>query len=52
MCVAECPSANEFGVRSNPVCVEEVNTADFQNLTDIENLVSDRVIVSLITLHW
>ena len=45
MCVAECPSANEFGVRNNPVCVDEVDTTDFQNLTDIENLVSDKIIV-------
>lgn len=47
VCVAECPSEYEFGVRNNPVCVDDVNTEDFQNLTDIENLVSDRIIVRL-----
>ena len=33
VCVESCPSANEFGVRDNPVCVDSVMTADFVNLT-------------------
>lgn len=36
MCVAHCPTANEFGVRSNPVCVDSVPTEitdQFVNLT-------------------
>ena len=32
--MSECPTANEFGVRNNPVCVEDVDTARFMNLDD------------------
>ena len=34
--MSECPSANEFGVRSNPVCVDSVDTAPFANITNID----------------
>ena len=34
VCVSECPTANEFGVRNNPVCVEGVDTSRFMNLDD------------------
>jgi len=33
VCVSECPNANEFGVRSNPVCVDEVDTSRFTNIS-------------------
>ena len=33
VCVSECPTANEFGVRSNPVCVDEVDTSRFTNIS-------------------
>ena len=32
----ECPEDNEFGVRDNPVCVDEVDTERYQNITDID----------------
>ena len=32
----ECPEENEHGVRSNPVCVDEVDTTQFMNLTDVD----------------
>ena len=35
MCVAECPSKVELGIRNNPVCVDGVNTSDFQNISDL-----------------
>ena len=28
-----CPTANELGLRENPVCVDGVDTTPFQNLT-------------------
>ncbi len=31
--MSACPSANEFGVRSNPVCVDEVDTSRFSNIS-------------------
>ncbi len=34
--MSECPSANEFGVRSNPVCVDSVDTTLFTNITNID----------------
>lgn len=33
VCVKECPEENEFGVRDNPVCVDEVDTEIYQNIT-------------------
>ncbi|KAL5483966.1 hypothetical protein EMCRGX_G020387 [Ephydatia muelleri] len=33
VCVESCPTANELGLRENPVCVDGVDTAPFQNLT-------------------
>ena len=38
VCVSECPTMNEFGVRSNPVCVDSVNTTPFTNITSIDFL--------------
>ena len=32
--MSECPTANEFGVRNNPVCIDEVDTSQFTNLDD------------------
>ena len=46
VCVSECPTANEFGVRNNPVCVEDVDTSRFMNLDDI-TAVSDIRVSSL-----
>ena len=42
VCVSECPTANEFGVRSNPVCVDGVDTTPFINITSVDftNVVS------------
>ena len=38
MCVSEYPTANEFAVWSNPVCVDEVDTAKFANISvDLSN---------------
>ena len=33
--MSECPTANEFGVRNNPVCVDSVDTSQFTNLDDV-----------------
>ena len=42
VCVSTCPTANEFGVRPNPVCVDGVNTTPFANINsvDLENVTS------------
>ena len=40
VCVSECPTANEFGVRNNPVCIDGVDTTAFVNLTSSSNLLS------------
>ena len=32
VCVEECPSENEVGVRNNPVCVDSVDTSEFTNI--------------------
>lgn len=55
VCVSQCPTANEFGVRNSPVCVDGVETARFANITNF-NIVdpvsfisaSEDVLVSLI----
>ena len=31
--MSECPEENEFGVRNDPVCVDEVDTSRYQNIT-------------------
>eukprot|EP00731_Ephydatia_muelleri_P024032 Em0016g303a len=36
VCVESCPTANELGLRENPVCVDGVDTAPFQNLTFLD----------------
>ncbi len=36
VCVDECPEENEFGVRDNPICVEEVDTRPYANLTGVD----------------
>lgn len=33
VCVEECPEENEYGVRDNPVCVDEVDTSRYVNIT-------------------
>ena len=38
VCVSECPTANEFGVRNNPVCVEEVDTSPFDDITSVSDI--------------
>lgn len=38
VCVSQCPTANEFGVRNGPICVDEVNTTRFTNISvDLTN---------------
>jgi len=34
--VSECPTANEFGVRNNPVCVDGVDTTPYANITNVD----------------
>ena len=34
VCVEECPSENEVGVRNNPVCVDEETSAKYANVED------------------
>lgn len=34
VCVEACPTKTEIGVRSNPVCVDGVNTSQFDVLKD------------------
>ena len=34
--MSECPTANEFGVRDNPVCVDSVDTTPFVNITNVD----------------
>ena len=33
--MVECPEENEFGVRNNPVCVDEVDPDKYRNVTDL-----------------
>lgn len=50
-----CPIANEFGVRNNPVCVDGVDTTQFQNVTDVglnfNSITSGANIVVSLILH-
>ena len=32
VCVEECPSENEVGVRNNPVCVDSVDTSLYTDI--------------------
>ena len=34
--MSACPTANEFGVRDNPVCVDSVDTTPFVNITSVD----------------
>ena len=48
VCVSECPTANEFGVRDNPVCVDSVDTSRFVNVTNaVSFTAADNIAVSL-----
>jgi flavoprotein len=44
VCVAECPEENEFGVRNNPVCVDEVDPDKYRNVTDLNSFDSTELI--------
>ena len=44
--MSECPTANEFGVRDNPVCVEGVTTSNFTSLSDPSLDTAQAVVVS------
>ena len=35
MCVASCPTENEAGIRASPVCVDGVNTAQFDVFNNV-----------------
>ena len=35
--MVECPEENEFGVRNNPVCVDEVDPDKYRNVTDLNS---------------
>ena len=54
VCVEECPTANEAGIRVDPVCVDSVNTTQFDIInstttSDIDD-VTIAVAVSLCVL--
>ena len=34
--MSQCPTANEFGVRNNPVCIDGVDTTPFANITSVD----------------
>ena len=38
VCVSTCPTANEFGVRPNPVCVDGIHTTVFADITSVDLL--------------
>ena len=38
VCVEECPSENEVGVRNNPVCVDEAISSQYANVEDDRSL--------------
>ncbi|CAI8016272.1 Choline transporter-like protein 4 [Geodia barretti] len=46
--VAECPEENEFGVRNNPVCVDEVDPDKYRNVTDLNSFDSAGLIADLV----
>jgi choline transporter-like protein 2/4/5 len=48
VCVAECPEENEFGVRNNPVCVDEVDPDKYRNVTDLNSFDSTELIADLV----
>eukprot|EP00731_Ephydatia_muelleri_P024033 Em0016g304a len=51
VCVAECPSKAELGLRNNPVCVDGVNTSQFLNISDFSVFsIADGRIKSLVEL--
>ena len=41
----ECPDENEFGVRNNPVCVDEVDSSRYQNVTNVDAIDSATLIM-------
>ena len=45
--MSECPTANEFGVRNNPVCVESVNTSSFDDITSVSDIKVSSLFLSL-----
>ena len=34
--MSACPTANEFGVRDNPVCIDSVDTTPFANISSVD----------------
>ena len=38
VCVTECPTATESGIRANPVCVDGVNTTQFDVFINVSLL--------------
>lgn len=46
VCVRDCPTANEFGVRDNPVCVDTVNTEQFRNISGDVRTTASNIVVS------
>ncbi|CAI7988530.1 Choline transporter-like protein 2 [Geodia barretti] len=48
VCVAECPEENEFGVRNNPVCVDEVDPDKYRNVTDLNSGDSNPLVLDLV----
>lgn len=49
--MSECPSANELGLRSNPICVDGVDTSRYANLSDLSADTVDRVAVCCLFLY-
>lgn len=47
VCVKECPDENEFGVRDDPVCIDEVDTDIYQNITGGFNLIDSSELISV-----
>ena len=47
VCVSECPTANEFGERNNPVCVDGVETSRFVMILPVHLISSHRLRILL-----
>ena len=43
----DCPDKNEFGVRDDPVCIDEVDTEIYQNITGGFDLIESSELISV-----
>ena len=50
--MSQCPTVNEIGVRANPVCVEGINTTQFNILAANDSISSAIDKAQAATVSW